>query len=165
MANENFRQAVIEYGGKFVEETIRQLILNDKKATGDLIDSLDYRVIEAANEITLEILANDYLYNVDKGRNKGTWPNVWAIQKWVAVRGITPYSGKRVLTTNQIGWAIAKSIKNGTKDSKYGIEPTNVLKKAKATFFSNKANIQPIIDGAVIDMKDLIKQAIKNLNN
>ena len=159
MASENFKQAFLDYGRAFIEEVIKQLVLNNKKATGELLDSLDYRIIESANEVVLDILANDYLKFVDKGRKAGTLPNVNRIVKWVEVKGISSKNDKRILSTQQLGWAIAKSIQ------KKGIKPTNVLQKAKATFFTNKANLQKVVDGATIDVKQLIKDAIKNLND
>jgi len=159
MASDNFKQAVLDYGDAFIEEIIKQLYLNNKNVTGELINSLDYRIIETANEVTLEILANDYFNAVDRGRKPGTLPNVSAIQKWVAAKGIKFTSGKRALTTNQMGWAIAKSIQMK------GIRPSNIMKKAKATFFANKQNLQPIIDEGVLDVKQLIRTAIKNLKD
>lgn len=158
MPNENFKAAILRYGEMFVEEITKQLLLNNKKATGILIDSLDYRVVETADTIVLEILANDYLKFVDKGRKPGTLPNVKAIQKWVDVKGITNRNGERRLTKNQIGWAIAKGIQ------KKGIKPTNVLKKAKASFLVNKTALNNVLHGAEVDVKNLIKDAIKNLN-
>ena len=35
MANPNFRQAVLDYGELYIAEITKQLLLNDKKATGD----------------------------------------------------------------------------------------------------------------------------------
>jgi len=158
MANPNFRQAVLDYGELYIEEITKQLLLNDKKATGDLIDSLDYRVIETANEITLDILANDYLNIVDKGLKPGTFPNVDNIIRWVDVKGVKS-SNKAIKTNKQLGWAIAKSIE------KNGIKPSNVLRKAKASLLQNKQALNNVVNAAAIDVKLLIKEAIKNLND
>jgi len=162
MDNENFKAAVLKYGEGYITEIAKQLLLNNKNATGLLLDSLDYRVIETADTIALEILANDYLYNVDKGRKPGSMPPVDNITKWVAARGINfKYKG-RTLTQKQIGFAIAKSIQLK------GIKPTNILKKAKASFLVNKAALNEVMNGAGIDVKKyvsgIISDAIKNLN-
>ena len=158
MANENFRKAVLDYGELFIEEITKQLLLNDKVVTGDLINSLDYRVIETVDTITLEILANPYLTVVDKGLKKGTFPNVDNIIKWVNARGIKS-TDKSMKTSTQLGWAIAKSIERN------GIKPSNVIRKARNSFYANKQALNNVVNAAAIDVKQLIKEAIKNLNN
>ena len=158
--NPNFKQAVLDYGELYIAELTKQLILNDKKATGDLIDSLDCRVIETVDGLMLEILANPYLRYVDKGRKKGTLPNVLNIEKWIEQRGITPVSEKgKVITVEQLSWAIAKSIE------KDGIPATNVTKKARASLLVNKEAINNVVNAARVDVKALIKEALKNLND
>lgn len=157
MADKNFKASILKYGEMFIEEITKQLLLNDKKATGSLIDSLDYRVIETADTIVLDILANDYLNIVDKGLKPGTFPNAGKIIKWAAARNIKPRN-KRYKTNADVGWAIARTIQ------KKGIKPTNILKKAKASFLSNKKALQTVVDAAQIDVKQLIKEALKNLN-
>lgn len=154
---QNFRQAILDYGELFIAEITKQLLLNNKKATGDLIDSLDYRVIETADTIVLDILANPYLMVVDKGLKPGTFPNVDKIKKWVTTKRLKP-KNKKYKTNADLAWAIAKQI------DKRGIKPTNILKKAKASFLSNKAALNEVVDAANIDVKAMIKEALKNLN-
>lgn len=158
MTNENFKRAVLDFGELYITELTKQLLLNDKKATGALIDSLNYRLIETENTIILDILANPYLKTVDKGLKKGVLPNVNNIIKWINVRGIVATKNKNIKNSTQLGWAIAKTIEM------QGIKPSNVLRKAKATLLQNKAALNGIVNGAAIDVKQLIKDALKNLN-
>ena len=157
--NPNFRQAVLDYGELYIAEITKQLLLNDKKATGDLIDSLDYKVTDSANEIVLEILANPYLYFVDKGIKKGGNVKLENVEQWIKARGITPETiDGRVTTMEQLTFLIARKIQRD------GVEPTNVLRKAKASLLVNKQALQNVVDAGKIDVKALIKEALKNLN-
>jgi len=159
MKNDNFKKALIKYGDAYIDSIIKQLLLNDKKATGHLIDNLDYKVVEVANGFVLEIIADPYLVNVDKGRKPGKLPNVRKIQTWAAVRRISFKRNGKVLTNEQVGWAISKSIE------KKGIKPAHIFKKAKANFLSNKKALNEIIDGAKLDLNQIIKDALKNFKN
>jgi hypothetical protein len=155
--DKNFRKAVLDYGELFIQNIIKQILLNNKKASGDLIDSLDYRVIEIADTVVLEILANPYLTIVDKGLRPGHFPNVSRIIKWAEVRKLKPHN-KKYKTTSDVGWAVAKSI------DRKGIKPTHILRKAKASLMANKEALNKVVGAAQLDINDLIKQSIKNLN-
>jgi hypothetical protein len=123
----------------------RQLVSDDKVATGNLINSLDYEVLQVANGLILQILADDYLTFVDKGRKPGKRPPQKAIQKWVENRGIK-IKGQ---SSKQTGFLIARSI------GKKGIKPTNVIKKTQQALFNN---IQTLISkGIQLDINEYIK--------
>lgn len=156
--NDNFKKAMLQYGEMYIESIIKQLLLNNKKATGELIDSLDYKLIETADGVIIDILSDKYLTIVDKGLRKGTFPNVSKIIKWAEVKNLKP-KNKKYKTTSEVGWAIAKTI------DRRGIKPTNILRKAKASLLANKKALQAVIDAGEIDVKDLIKQSLKNLNS
>ena len=158
MKNENFRKAVLQYGEMYIAELTKQLLLNNKKASGELIDSLDYKLIDTVDGILIDILASDYLKVVDKGLKPCRFPNVKKIIKWVDVRNIKP-KNKKFKTNEDVGWAIAKSI------DRKGIKPTNVLRKAKASLLANKKALATVVDAAEVDVKDLIKKSLKNFNN
>ncbi|EFX61756.1 hypothetical protein DAPPUDRAFT_271961, partial [Daphnia pulex] len=98
-----------KYGQDVVKELAAQLLRAGKRASGKLINSLNYDLREIADEIQLRILAEDYLTFVDEGRKAGKWPNISAIEKWVRIKGI-PQTAV---------FPIAKSI------YRFGIRPTN----------------------------------------
>jgi hypothetical protein len=102
-----------QFGKNYVEILTAELVRADKKATGNLIDSLDWRVQGEANAIQIFIQANDYLTYVDQGRKPGSYPPIQAIKTWCSVKGI-PQSA---------AFPIARSI------FKFGIKPTNVIDK------------------------------------
>jgi hypothetical protein len=141
----NLKAQLEALGREYVAELARQLVSDDKVATGNLINSLDYEVLQVANGLILQILADDYLTFVDKGRKPGKRPPQKAIQKWVENRGII-IKGQ---SSKQTGFLIARSI------GKKGIKPTNVIKKTQQALFNN---IQTLISkGIQLDINEYIK--------
>lgn len=141
----NLKGQLEALGREYVAELTRQLIREDKVVTGNLINSLDYEVLQATNGLVLRILSDDYLTFVDEGRRPGKRPPQKAIQKWVENRGIK-IKGQ---TPAQTGFIIARSI------GKKGIKPTNVIKKTQEALFKN---IQTLISkGIELDINEYIK--------
>jgi hypothetical protein len=141
----NLKKQLEALGREYVAELTRQLVNDDKVATGNLINSLDYEVLQVANGLILQILADDYLTFVDKGRKPGKRPPQKAIQKWVENRGIK-IKGQ---SSKQTGFLIARSI------GKKGIKPTNVIKKTQQALFNN---VQTLISkGIQLDINEYIK--------
>jgi hypothetical protein len=105
-----------EFGKDYVKILVGLLKGNKpyaKVASGSLINSINYRLQDTANGINVQLLANDYLTYVDKGRKPGTYPPIQAIKRWVAIKGIP----------KEAAWAIRTNI------YKFGIKPTNVLRR------------------------------------
>lgn len=107
-----------EFGRDYVKIMVALLRGNrpyPKVASGSLINSINYRLQDTAQGINVVLLANDYLQYVDRGRRPGTYPPIQAIQRWVTIKGIP----------KEAAWAIRKNI------YKFGIKPTNVIRKTK----------------------------------
>jgi hypothetical protein len=129
-----------EFGKDYVKVMVALLKGNKpypKVASGSLVNSINYRLQDTANGINLILLADDYLKYVDKGRKPGTYPPIQAIQKWVAIKGIP----------KQAAWAIRQNI------YKFGIKPTNVIKKTQnimdITRNANRKYEQRMVDNIV----------------
>lgn len=158
MDNRNLKKAMDKYGKEYIKELTKQLLLADKKATGKLVNTLSYEVLETTNGLVLNIKAAAYLKYVDGGRKAGSKPPpVTAIKKWVAAKRIKFTSGKKKLTQMETAFIVARSI------GKKGIKPTNVLKKAQFNFMANKNALNELLSGAKSDLVDLIDQTIKNI--
>ena len=110
------------YGDDYVKEIIKQLRSAGKNSSGKLINSLDYRLQDTAKKVEFVFIGEDYFEEVDKGRRPGSFPPIQAIAKWASAKGI---SKKAV-------FPIAKSI------FRFGIKPTNVLKKANAAAMNGR---------------------------
>lgn len=118
--NENLKIALDKVGKDLVAEISKQLINMDKVASGNLLNSLDYDVVEAIDGVTLELMAADYLDVVDKGRRPGKMPPTKAIESWIRVKGINV--GRKGIKST--AFAIATSIKHN------GIKATNIKQNA-----------------------------------
>ena len=125
---------------------------NDKQVTGNLIKSLDFKIIKGVDGLLLEILAAPYFQYVDKGRRPGKRPPSGPIKKWVERRGIV-IKGQN---SAQTAFVIARSI--GLK----GIKPLNITDKLTQNIIKNKETI--IKAGAIKDIEELIDKLVLNLN-
>lgn len=144
-----------EIGADLKQEMIRNLLALDKKATGTLIRSIDYRliVIEAqrlVRELKIELTAADHLKYVDSGRRKGAkMPPPAKLDKWIIARGIAPRDKKgRFISRKSLQFAIARGIQ------KNGIKPTNVIKKSIDAVL--KKNKKKLSDAVVEEFNDII---------
>lgn len=64
-------QALEEIGEAIVEEYKSELRIRDKIASGVLFNSVNYRIEQNINGLTLYFNADDYYINVEKGRKPG----------------------------------------------------------------------------------------------
>lgn len=107
------KKVLNEFGKDYVKILIRLLKKEGKVASSALINSISYKLKEQAGLIQYQLIANDYLQYVDEGRKPGSYPPIRAIADWARVKGIS----------KDAVFPIARSI------FKFGIKPTNVLKK------------------------------------
>jgi hypothetical protein len=130
------------------------LVENDKQVTGNLIRSLDFKIIKDIDGLFLQILAAPYFKNVDEGRKPGKMPPTKPIQKWADRKGIKIKN----MTSQQTAFVIARSI------GKKGIKPLNITNKLIDNIMRNKDTL--IKAGAVKDIQNLIdKMFITPLKN
>lgn len=155
--NKNLLKTFDEVGKQLVKTLVKNLLDANKKATGNLIRSVDYKIVEAANGVMVQLLAADYLTNVDEGRRKGAkQPPMKSLDKWIVARGIAPRDAKgRFIPRESVKFLIARSI------SRNGIKPTNVIKKTINEVYSTKLAL--IEKAAVEDINQLIDKIIVNV--
>lgn len=146
----NLEIALEKIGQKSVDFLKFLLIDNDKVATGDLVRSLDYDILEATNGLTLEILADKHFKYVNEGRKKNSKPPpIKAILPWIKIRNVN-FKGK---TSEQTAYAIANGI------AKNGIKP--LYMKGKLIKELNK-NITSIITSATKeDIQEMLNKIYK----
>jgi hypothetical protein len=125
---------------------------NDKQVTGNLIKSLDFKVVKDVDGFFLQILAAPYFKNVDEGRRPGKMPPVKPIQKWSERRGIK----FKNMSQQQTAFVIARSI------GKKGIKPLNITNKLINNIISNKDKL--IKNGAIKDIQELIDKMVMDIN-
>lgn len=136
-----------EESKKFLIDVLQR---NGKIASGDLIKSIDYKVIEDANGILLKIIANETFNFVDEGRRAGArMPPITPIENWMKRKGI----GFKKMSSKSAAFLVARSI------SQKGIKPLRLKKQLVNDFLGNRAqvllkaaaqkDIQKIIDNIV----------------
>ena len=116
-----------------------------KVATGNLVRSIDYRLKETANMIQTTIVALDYLTYVDKGRRPGTYPPIRPLLQWAQVKGLPEGAA----------YGAQKNI------YRYGIKPTNVIRKTTA-MIENSRDMNRKFEQRMVD--NLVKLIEKNYN-
>jgi hypothetical protein len=131
--NDKLKKALEEIGEDIIDELSRLIIKEKKIDTGNLLNSLDYRVLETVNGVFLEILSNETLKYVDQGRRRGAkQPPIKAIIPWVQRKNIRIKGAK---TVEQKAFVIARSI------SRKGIRPTNIVKQSRDNVLRNKLEL------------------------
>lgn len=151
MEYEELKLAVDKLGKEYITELAIQLADADKVASGKLLRSLNYYVIEVLGNFMIQVISGSYLEYVDKGRKPGKQPPQSAIKKWIDIRGISPDKG---MTKDGLAFVIARSI--GRK----GIQPTGVIKKSMANVMKSK---EILSKAAGKDVEKYIKNILINI--
>jgi hypothetical protein len=147
------KNSVEKLGTEVVADFIKQLLAANKSATGDLIKSVRYEVLETANGIMLNIIASDYFKFVDEGRKPGgKMPPPDKILGWVKAKSISFGRNGIDFKPQQIAFIISKSIQ------KNGIKPTNIKQKIIDNIYKSKEEI--LRNGLKIDIQTYINKEI-----
>lgn len=114
----------LEIVGAFMANVlVAEIFAKGKVATGNLIDSVEYQVVNKGDKFVVDLLADRYIFNVSEGRRAG-YPKsrenqgfVDALIKWVIAKG------KASDNKSALGAALA------IRESifKKGIPPTNII--------------------------------------
>ena len=152
---DRLEEALQIFGEEYIEEMAKILRKQDKIASGDLIRSLDTRVLKTGfgTSYTLKILAEEYLKYIESGRkpNSKAPPvedeNGDGILKWTRQKGIP----------EGLAYPIAKSI--GIK----GIKPVDVIAKAFDQV-TRSIEFRRLENGVSDWVDDLISEKLKGLS-
>jgi hypothetical protein len=77
-----------QFGEDVIQEMIKILIQNKKMNTGNLIRNLNFKFVEIADNIVMQLSAPEYAIYVEKGRLPGKYAPVSAIKQWCRTKGI-----------------------------------------------------------------------------
>jgi hypothetical protein len=150
MPEDKLKKALEVFGNEYIEELGNELKDADKDASGNLLRSLDSKVLKTGmgTSHTLQILSEYYLKYVDEGRKAGSKPPpVEAIREWTKFKGID----------EGLAYPIAKKI------GEEGIEPTDVIAKALKKVETN-ISYRKLEDGVGDWVDDLISDKLKGLS-
>lgn len=145
----NLLRVLEKISDKKIKDLQKELAKKDKKATGNLINSLDYilKLDASAEGIKINFEAIDYFKFVESGRKAGSkFPPKEPIINWMQTRGID----------KKLEYIIRKSI------AKKGIKPTQITE----VIFSEAELklLQDEIEKAYKkDLDELLEKAIKKI--
>lgn len=115
------------------------LIRNDRIATGDLLNSIDYQVQFNGVAYEVQLKLEDYWKYVEED-TKPHWPPVNKILEWISAKPIIPKADDRgrIPTPKQLAYLIGRKISRvgteGTHDLKDAIEVINARYRDKIVY-------------------------------
>lgn len=110
---------IIEVMKRYQDELIR----DNKIATGNLLNNINYVIEKNDNQIWVGLKLEDYWKYVEFGREPGKFPPVDKIKEWISTKAILPNADNRgkLPTPDQLAYLIGRSI------ALEGIEPGHEL--------------------------------------
>ena len=107
------------------------LIRNDRIASGDLLNNIEYEVTRGDFTYTIYVKMKDYWYYVENGRKAGKMPPIDNILNWIRVKPVLPRPNAegKLPTPQQLAFLIARKI------GEEGTQGTQDLRKATDTIW------------------------------
>ena len=107
------------------------LIRNDRIASGDLLNNIEYEITRGDFTYTIYVKMKDYWYYVENGRKAGKMPPMDAILSWIKAKPVLPRPNAegKLPTPQQLAFLIARKI------GEEGTEGTQDLRKATDTIW------------------------------
>jgi hypothetical protein len=124
----HLQQALAQYGEAIADRYKTNLEASGRRATGNLISSVNTKVTVDEQTFVIELSLEDYYYYVENGRSAGRFPPVDKILEWIRVKPIlpTPDINGKLPTEKQLAFLIGRKIANegfeGTKDLEHTME-------------------------------------------
>lgn len=107
------------------------LIRNDRIASGDLLNNIEYEITRGDFTYTIYVKMKDYWYYVENGRKAGKMPPIDNILNWIRVKPVLPRPNAKgkLPTPQQLAFLIARKI------GEEGTQGTQDLRKATDTIW------------------------------
>ena len=153
---DNLLNALSEYKNAVAVHYKDRLVADDKKATGQLINSISTEIKVGSD--TFEVVLNvvDYFRYVEEGRKPGKFPPVDKILSWIRVKPVIPrpINGK-LPTEQQLAFLIGRKI--ATEGIEAGHQLRDTVQAINAEFIPKlEAALQEDFDAYVIKVYDKI---------
>lgn len=146
---QNLQRVLGEFAQELSNRYQDNLIRDNKIASGNLLNSIDYKVQYDDRAIWVELHLEDYYKWVENGRGPGKFPPPDKIMEWIRVKPVIPDDrGGKLPTEQQLAYLIGKKI------AEEGIEPGNQLHNAMDDIYSQ---FEEKIDEAIaLDVNEAI---------
>lgn len=144
---ENLLRVLDEYGQAIRNEYQDNLIRSNRIASGGLLNSVEFEVLQNGNSFKVNLLLSEYWKYLEEG-TKPHYPPISALLKWIEVKPILPrpMDNGKLPTPLQLAFAIRNKIGNE------GTEGTGDLQKASRTI--NEIYREKIIDAFTLDVQN-----------
>lgn len=116
------QEALAQYAQAIADQYKTNLENSGRRASGELISSVNTKVSVDGNEFVIELQLEDYWKYVEEGRGPGGFPPPDKILQWIRMKPIlpTPLANGKLPTENQLAYLIGRKIANegfdGTND-------------------------------------------------
>lgn len=119
----HLQQALAQYGDAIADRYKTNLEASGRRATGNLITSVNTKVTVNGNEFEVLLQLEDYWKYIEFG-TKPHFPPVSKILEWVKIKPIlpTPMKNGKLPTEEQLAWMIAKKIDRVGTEGKPDLE-------------------------------------------
>lgn len=119
----HLQEALAQYAEAIVDRYKQNLEDSDRRATGNLITSINSKVSVNGNEYEVLLQLEDYWKYIENG-TKPHFPPVSKILDWVKIKPIlpTPMKNGKLPTEEQLAWMIAKKIDRVGTEGKPDLE-------------------------------------------
>ena len=123
---DNTIEVLNSFGRLLVEDYKESLIYNSVNASDDLYKSVKYYFESDNRFLEVQLELESYYWYVENGRKAGKFPPIQAIEEWIKVKPVLPYTDKngKLPTLNQLTYLIGRKIKED------GIEGKHLLQKS-----------------------------------
>ena len=116
---------------KYAQTVVADMKTNlaQNSASGKLLNSIRYKLIEGKDTISIAYLLEDYWRYVDEGRKPGKQPPLSVIKKWTQLKGIPESAAYPIARKiGKVGikptWFFTKAVTKNEKKFLYEVEKT-----------------------------------------
>lgn len=152
---DNLLQVLEEYGQAIRNEYQDNLIRADKVASGELLNSVEFEVVQNGTNFKVNLNLADYWKYIEEG-TRPHFPPISALLDWIKVKPILPRpdDNGKIPTPKQLAFLIARKI------SEEGTEGSHSLQKAAQTINDQwrekiveafTKDVQGTMDGYIIE--------------
>lgn len=160
---ENVQAALKEYAEEVRMMYRNRLILDDKYASGKLIQNIKTDVkFKSGSVIQAVLYLEDYWKFVEEGRKPGKYPPPDKILEWIKIKPITPEPDKngKLPTTEQLAFLIGRKIANSGITAGHQLKET--VEQVNARWIPRlQEAFQQDFEGYVIKVFEAAKKLIK----
>ena len=120
------QEALAQYAQAIADQYKTNLENSGRRASGELISSVNTKVSVDGNEFVIELQLEDYWKYVEEGRGPGGFPPPDKILQWIRMKPIlpTPLANGKLPTENQLAFLIGRKIANEGFQGTYDLEHT-----------------------------------------